>query len=87
MHLAAQTGQIELFEEMLNEEKDKDPKTNSGHTPFHTACEFGQTQIAAMLIRNSALWKIDLNSKVGYTELGNFSKVNLCMLCSKKEFV
>ena len=71
LHLAAQTGQIELFEAMLSEEKDKNPKTNSGQTPFHTACEFGQTQIAAMLIRNSVLWQIDLNSKVEYTQLRN----------------
>ncbi len=45
LHMAAQTGQSELFEAMLNEEKDKNPRSTNGQTPFHTACEFGQTQI------------------------------------------
>ena len=43
--MAAQTGQSELFEAMLSEEKDKNPRSTNGQTPFHTACEFGQTQI------------------------------------------
>ena len=52
--MAAQTGQSELFEAMLSEEKDKNPRSTNGQTPFHTACEFGQTQIGKieLLVQN-----------------------------------
>ena len=54
----------------LNEE------CRNGHTPFHLACEKGQTGVAEIIIRSSAKVNIDLNPK------DNFGETAFHMACS-----
>ena len=65
LHLAAQTGQTEVFGEILDKEHDKNPKNNWGWTPFHLACYYDQMLITGLLLRNSSksVMSIDLNAK------------------------
>ena len=66
LHLAAQTGQTEMFGEILADEHDKNPKNNWGWTPFHLACYHDQLLITGLLLRNSSesdMRSIDLNTK------------------------
>ena len=52
-----------MFEEILYEEKDKNPKNNWGWTPFHLACYYGQLEIIKLLLKIPIGRSIDLNSK------------------------
>ena len=60
LHIAAKYGQIEVLNEIISEEGDKDPKNERGSTPFLVACQYGQSELVKMLIKNSADLKIDL---------------------------
>ena len=67
LHIAAQTGQTELLEMILDEHEDvedKSPKNQRGLTPFHTACESGHLKTVEMLILNSSNFKIDFRAIV-----------------------
>ena len=63
LHLAAERGQIDAFEMILNEDDNKDPKTDWGRTPFLIACLEGHINIASILMKKSWELKIDLNQK------------------------
>ena len=63
MHLAAQYGQTDIFEMILSEEDNKNPKNGIGNTAFHLACSEGCMNIAIILINKSNELAIDLNSK------------------------
>ena len=63
MHLAAQRGQMDMFQIILDEAENKNPKNNVGETPFFVACCNGHLNIASMLLKKSDELQIDLNSK------------------------
>ena len=64
LHLAAQSGQMDMFEIILDEEKDKDPKSDVGETPFLTACSKGRMNVAFTYIyKKGDELEIDLNTK------------------------
>merc|ERR1712051_152093 len=66
MHLAAQSGQTDMFEMILSEEDNKNPKNRDGETPFIVACTKGRMNIAIILINKSNELAIDLNIKDKY---------------------
>ena len=61
LHLAAEHGQIDAFKVILDEDDNKDPKTDRGETPFLLACWKGRMNIASILMKKSGELKIDLN--------------------------
>ena len=63
MHLAAQNGQTDIFEMILSEMDNKNPKNRGGKTPFIVACTEGRMNIAIILINKSNDLAIDLNIK------------------------
>ena len=63
LHLAAKTGQTEMFEMISAQETVKNPRGNEGKTPFHLACQFGHFKIAKIVMQKSAAFNLDLNSK------------------------
>ena len=63
LHLAAKTGQLEMFEIIFASETVKNPRCNEGKTPFHLACQFGHFKIAEIIVQKSAEFNLDLNSK------------------------
>ena len=50
MHIAAMTGQTEVFQKMHAEAKDKNPKDKDEHTPFHCAAKGGHYKICKLII-------------------------------------
>ena len=66
MHIAAECGQTDMFEKLLDEEENKNPKTHRGVTPFLVACKKGHLNIALILLKISDEFKIDLNSNDKY---------------------
>ena len=62
IHLAAETGQIEVFKTALNMEEDKHISNECHETPFHLACEKGRFKIVQLLMENTAL-EIAVNAK------------------------
>ena len=64
LHLAAKHNQIDVFEEILKGEAEKDIVNNSGYSPFLMACLFGSLSIAEFLMKKSEQFKIDLSRKV-----------------------
>ena len=69
LHLAAKHSQIDVFEEILDGEADKNLVDYEGYTPFLIACLYGQIRIAEVLMKKSVELKIDLcrKSKWGIT--------------------
>ena len=65
-HLAAKTGHYEMFEKMIEDEVIKNPKDACSKTPFHIACQFGQSTIASMIIQKSTKLNFDLNAKARF---------------------
>ena len=63
LHIAAKNGQIEIFTKIINEDDDRNPKNERGSTPFLVACQYSQSELVKMLIKNSADLKIDLNAR------------------------
>ena len=63
LHLAAEHGQIEAFEMVLNEDNNADPKDNWGTTPYLIACKKGRMNIVSMLMKKSKELKVDLNKR------------------------
>ena len=63
MHLAAQCGQTDMFEMILNEEENRNAKNLEGETPFLVACRKGHLNIALILLKKYDELQIDLNSK------------------------
>jgi ankyrin len=63
MHLAAQCGQTDMFEVILDEEKNKDPINDEGETAFFVACGKGHLNIISVILKKSDELKIDLNNK------------------------
>ena len=50
-----------MFENIFNEEIDKEPRDRFGRTPFQIACEKGHARIAEFVIKSSIENNIDLN--------------------------
>ena len=63
LHLAAEHGQIDVFEMLLNEDNNTDPENIFGETPFVFACSKGRMNIVAMLLKKSGGLKINLNQR------------------------
>ena len=61
LHLAAKHNQIDVFEEIINGEAEKDVLNDSGYSPFLVACRFGSFRIAEFLMNKSEELKIDLS--------------------------
>ena len=80
-HLAAEHGQIDVFEMLLNEDNNTDPENIFGETPFVFACSKGRMNIVAMLLKKSDGLKINLNqrtndndfaTRIHYTDVTGF---------------
>ena len=65
LHVAAKTGQTEMFEMILENEEKKNPRNRFGVTPFHQICRNGFLQLAEMIVQESYELNIELNSKDG----------------------
>ena len=65
LHVAAKTGQTEIFEMILEEEESKNPRNRYGVTPFHQICRNGSLQLAELIVQESYELNIQLNSKDG----------------------
>ena len=50
MHVAAMTGQINVFQTMLEKAVDKNPKDDNWDTPLHSAAEGGHYTICKLII-------------------------------------
>ena len=61
LHLAAERGQADIFETIIEKEDDKNPKNEYDCTPLHLACQEGKLHIIKILVENSEKWKIDFN--------------------------
>ena len=61
LHLAAEHGQIDVFEMIINEDNNKDPINDLAQTPYLIACGKGRVNIASMLMKKSLELNIDLN--------------------------
>ena len=81
MHLVAKHNQIDVFEEILKGEAEKDIVNESGYSPFLVACLFGSLRIAEFLMKKSEDFKIDLSRKVkkktafDLARIGNYSEL------------
>ena len=54
LHLAAQTGQTEMFQLLIDKEDDeKNPQNENGQTPFHLCCSYGHSRIVDIILKNS----------------------------------
>ena len=62
-HLAAEHGQIDAFEMILNEDNNADPKDDWGVTPYLIACGKGRMNIVSMLMKKSKELSVDLNKR------------------------
>ena len=62
LHLAAEYGQTEMFENIFIEEIRKNPTNEYQETPFHVACKEGHFKIAEVIMRSSIESNINLNS-------------------------
>ena len=60
---AAQCGQTNMFEIILDIEENKNPKNGAGETPFLVACRKGRMNIVSLILKKSDELKIDLNAK------------------------
>ena len=63
LHLAADCGQTDMFEVILHDEDNKNPKNDIGETPFLVACSQGHLKIALILLKRHEELGIDLNFK------------------------
>ena len=63
LHLAADCGQTDMFEVILHDEDNKNPKNDMGETPFLVACSHGYLKIASILLKKHEELGIDLNFK------------------------
>ena len=64
LHEAANSGQLDLFRTILENDSIKNPRNASnGMIPFHFACLKGHINIAEFLIRNHNELNIDLNTR------------------------
>ena len=71
LHLAAENGQINAIEMILDEDNEVDPKNDWGDTPYLICCMKGRINTASMLMNKSKELKIDLNQSdiLGHTAL------------------
>ena len=60
LHIAVIHNQIDMFENILISEVDKNLVNDNGFTPFLVACLFGRVRIAKILMKQSVELKIDL---------------------------
>ena len=51
MHLAAQFGQTDMFEIILDKEENKNAKNHDGGTPFLISCHKGHLNIVSILLK------------------------------------
>ena len=65
-HVAAKTGQLEVFEKMMERRVDLNIKGWCDLTAFHYACESGHKKNAEFLMQKSVDFDIDLNAKDNY---------------------
>ena len=63
MNRAAEWGQTDMFEIILDEEGDKNPKNHKGEIPFLVACSKGRMNIALILLKKSDALAIDFSIK------------------------
>jgi len=63
LHVAAKSGQTQMFEIIANERANKNPKNHWRITPLHLICEFGHLKLAKLLVENYVSWNIDFNSR------------------------
>ena len=50
LHIAVKHNQIDMFENILSSEVDKNLVNDNGYTPFLVACLFGRVRIAKILM-------------------------------------
>lgn len=67
LHLASQTGNLEIVKILLTRGSGLHTQDHQGQTPLHLACQTGQYETAKFLIEQGA--KIDVQDKTGTTAL------------------
>ena len=65
LHVAAKYGHTGMLDFILNNEEVKSPKNSYDETPFHIACQYGNVNVAELIIEKSFEFKMDLDSKDG----------------------
>ena len=71
LHLAAKTGQSEMFEIISAQETVKNPRGNEGKTPFHLACQFGHFKIAKIVMQKFDV-KIEFQRKLAQLKFSHY---------------
>ena len=69
MHVAAMTGQIKVFQTMLEKAVDKNPKDDNWDTPLHYAAKGGHYAICKLII-DADIEDKNPNNKSNETPLG-----------------
>ena len=60
LHIAAKTGQTEMFEIIFEEEEKKNLKNNEGFTPFLLAAKNGHFAVCQLIMEKSQQTNLDL---------------------------
>ena len=50
LHVAAKVGNLPLYQQIMDNTEDKNPKNNFGDTPFHMAAINGHLEVCQMLL-------------------------------------
>ena len=84
MHVAAMTGQIKVFQTMLEKAVDKDPKDDNWDTPLHSAARGGHYTICKLIFDAGIEDKNPINENfetpLELATLNNHTKVGLLIL-------
>ncbi|MEO6183037.1 MAG: ankyrin repeat domain-containing protein, partial [Verrucomicrobiota bacterium] len=67
LHIAAQSGQREIAEMLLDAKANPNPTDPGGETPLHYAASFGSAEIVEVLIKHGAV--VDSRNNKGWTPL------------------